>query len=75
MLAREPRDLPMIVSGRLHRHQHLEWKLGQCPRWHEQEVFALDEVLDLAEESPVERVGAGMIEGKGRIHVRGFVKR
>ena len=44
-------------------HEHLEGELCQRAGWHDQQVLALDEVLNLAEQSYVELVGAGVVEG------------
>ena len=46
------------------RHQHLERQLRQRAGRHDQQLLALDEVLDLTEQRLVEPMRAGVIEGQ-----------
>ena len=56
------------------RHQHLERELGERSGRHDQQVLVADQVLDLAEQSLVERVGAGEIKRQRRVALGGLVR-
>jgi hypothetical protein len=44
--------------------EDLEGQLGQGPGRHDDQVLALDQILDLTEQAFVERMGAYSIEGQ-----------